>query len=171
MKLAVLPTGVHTRGQLGEELVIERSPDERRVKLRRVDTHEDGAKTGVDELAGERGRVATPERKHGALADGGKTSLAIRADVGEEQVAKGDRLQLFQGRFCECALHPLLVYVVRAQRRDLHLDQRNAGCPRLPLEQLAPHAVHRYASVVNRHGCDQRTGSRTTRPQAPERER
>src|SRR6266480_3998488 len=68
MELAILTAGIDRRRQLVEQRMIESSPSERAIDGAQVDAHEYGTKAEIDELAGERGGVALPDRIEAAHA-------------------------------------------------------------------------------------------------------
>ena len=80
---------------------------------------------GVDELARER-RVSAPRagRERGS-SPARELSLAVGADVLEEEVAEGDPVStIFASRFREGALEPVLVTLPCCTReREQHLDE------------------------------------------------
>jgi hypothetical protein len=68
VELAVLPTGIDSRWEIGEQALVIASPSERAVELARIDADEQGLEAGRDEVAGELGSVPAPEREQSALA-------------------------------------------------------------------------------------------------------
>jgi hypothetical protein len=72
VELAVLAARVDAGWKVGEQRLVEASPDEAGVELVGIDAYEDRPEAGVGELAGESGGVAAPERKQGAAAGSGQ---------------------------------------------------------------------------------------------------
>src|SRR4051794_41053047 len=91
VELAVLAAGVDAGGQVGQQRLVKAAADEGGVELPGVDADECRLETGVDEIFGEDGGVAAPEGEEAGATGAGQSLLAIGADVGEEEVAEGNR--------------------------------------------------------------------------------
>ena len=85
MELAVLAAGVDTGGQLGEQALVVAASTEVCVECVRVDADERRLEARVEELAGERGGVAPPERKEPALTGRGETTLPVGTDISKNR--------------------------------------------------------------------------------------
>ena len=97
VELAVLATWIDVRWKVVEQLGVKPAAGKRRIESAWVDADQDRLKTRIDELTSQRVRVAAPQRKDGLLADPAEPLLAVRADVGQKQVAERDRLRSASG--------------------------------------------------------------------------
>src|SRR5439155_16390097 len=88
--------------------MIESSPSERAIDGAQVDAYEYGTKAEIDELAGERGGVALPDRIEAAHAETAEARLAIAADVLEKEITEADRPDPLRALLLEHAPHARL---------------------------------------------------------------
>src|SRR5439155_24421511 len=171
VELAVLAAGVDARRELSEQPLVVAAPAEGGVERARIDADERRLEARIHELVRQRGRVLPPEREEAALAGRGETSLTVGADILQEQIAKGNRLDPEERGGRERFRHPRLVDLVDAARRDQHLDQRDPERFGLPRKQLAANAVHADPLVALGHGRDQRLRLEQPAAKRPEDER
>src|SRR6266566_2076780 len=90
VELAALATGIHGLWQCVEKRAVKVTPRPLRRCLVRVHATHNRAETIRDELASERRGVPSPERKERLPGVPGEESLAVGADILEEQVSEGD---------------------------------------------------------------------------------
>jgi hypothetical protein len=92
VELTVLAAGVNAGREVSEQPLVVAAPAERGVEHARVDADERRLEARVQELARKRTRIPSPEGEQAPLPGRGETFLAVGADILEEQVAEGDRL-------------------------------------------------------------------------------
>jgi len=97
VELAVLAAGVDAGGQVGEQLLVIRTPREGGVERSRVQTDDPRLEAGGDELSCQGARVASPQWEETAPAGCAESRLAVGADIFEKQIAESDRLDTGQG--------------------------------------------------------------------------
>ena len=170
VELAVLAARVDSGGQVGEEPRVVRAPGERRVEHARIDADDDRREAAVDELAGQLGRCRAPRAERRRGAGRRQALLAVGADVLEEEVAEGDRVDARERGAGERLPHPLLVDLVAAGRGDRDLDERDAEGLGLAGEELAPDAVDADPVVPLGHGREQHARRAALAAKRPQRE-
>ena len=151
VELAPLAAGVDAVGQVREQVGVVAPARELGGQHRGVDAGEHGPDPRVEHVAREPVGRPAPEREDRCDAGAGEIAFAVLADVLEEQVAEDHLLDAVATRGRDGARHPLLVDVVRTERRDLDDVERHAETVGLRVEQLAPHRVHRDPVRVGVH--------------------
>ena len=155
VELAVLGAWVDVRRQVGQQVEVETAAGEARGQLARVDAGDIGLESAGDHLARQLPRVDAPQREQRRDAGAGELGLAIAADVLEEQVAEGHRLDAGGGLLGDERAHDALVVGVGAGMGDLQHVQRQAGGLGLCLQQRPAHAVHGHPVEGGVDGCEE----------------
>src|SRR6266566_1283029 len=155
VKFAVFAAGIDAGRQIREERFIEFTPGEAAIENLGIHADGDGAESLGVEKTDELARVALPDGKKCGHADARKVLLAINAEVFEENVAEGDFSNALVVVHAQCFLHARFVDGIDALRRDANFVERQADGLGLPLEKLAPYAVHADALVALGDGGEQ----------------
>src|SRR5258708_6965901 len=117
MELAVFATRIHGGWKIGQERRVELATREFAWQRTRVDTSDPGSQSPCDHLGSESICRNPPDREERLETRALKLAFAIRANVGEEQVAECDGVHSLRRRALEHAEHDPLVIVVRTRPR------------------------------------------------------
>ena len=137
----------------------------------RVDAGEGRLEAGVDELAGELGRVLLPEREEGGSTGAFQLPLPVDPQLLEEDVAEGDGLDLREDRLREGAFELPLVVFHAARGREHDLDQFDPQLFGLAGEERATDAMVAYPVERLGGGSDQGSRLESLPAEPPEGER
>ena len=157
MKLAVLAAGIDLGRQVAEERRVDGAAGELAAQLRPVHTGQARSEAQADEGPHQLGRIPMPDGKETPHPDLGEVTLAIGAQVREEDVPECNGADAPRPEVEHRALHQRLVLLVgTAIRRQVELVESHADRRRLLLKEFDPHAVVADALELPRDGRDER---------------
>ncbi|GBD11943.1 hypothetical protein HRbin23_01626 [bacterium HR23] len=152
MELAVLPTRVNARGQVGQQALVKLAAREVGGKGLGVHAHQDSPKTQGKELLGHPGSVAPPQGENSLPAHLGQHALPVGTDVFQEEVAEGGGAHPLLGQVLQRLAHGRFVDGVGRLPGNPNGVQGDADGVGLGLEQVVAHPVHAHPLVILSNG-------------------
>ncbi|MNV15272.1 hypothetical protein D3C71_1059900 [compost metagenome] len=158
MEFAILAAGINAQRQCVQQGMIEGATGECGIQVLGVHAAQMRAQAAVDHLLRQCAGIAAEQGEQRLPAQCVVLLFAPAADVLQQQVAEGHRLQLGPALPCfvQGGGHALQVHGVVAGLRNPRLQQWQASGVRLGVQHVCAHALHRRALMAFGEGGKQR---------------